>query len=168
MDGKIGLCWKDINCLLAVLLFYFWSFLGLESIHPWGLFSPLHHPDQMCSSPPTIHIFCCSVGLYLFIYLHRGAASYGMTQMFKNRSAWLVRGGHKPSRQCFPRVSSPFWFLLFSLLSDICLQELRDCSCDFFSFPSCWVGNSDLWAKELNHISMNKVITVSTWCLFKT
>lgn len=137
-DGKIGLCWKDIDCLLAVLLVYFWSVLGLESIYPWGLFSPLHHPEQTCSSPPAIRIFCCSVSLSLFIYLHRGAAPWGMTQMFKNRSAWLVRGGHKP-RQCFPRVSSPFWFLLFSLLSDICLQELRDCSWDFFfSFVRGW------------------------------
>lgn len=172
-DGKIGLYWYDGDCLLPASLFYFWSAPVLESIYPWGLFSSSLLPwPNLSSSPAPFRIFCCSLGLYLFIYLRGGAAPWGMTQMFKNRSAGLVRGSHKPSRQWLPRFSSPFRFVLFSLLSGVCLQELRDCSCDFFSFfsppPLCWAGNSDAWAKELNHISMKKVSSVLAWCLFKT
>ena len=151
-----------LACFFISDPFWFWKLLTLKDV--LYLFTA---PPNLSSSPPPVHIFCYSVGSYLFIYFHGGAAPQGMTQMFKNRSTWLVRGSHKPFRQWLPRFTSPFRFLLFSLLSDICLQELRDCSCDFF-FPLCWVGNSDAWAKELNHVSMKKVSTVLTWCLFKT
>lgn len=121
--------------MLCWLICFFLFLILLESIHPCGLFSTstLPWPNLSSSSPPC-HVFCYSVGLYIFVYLHRGAALQGMTQMFENRRAWLVRGSHKPLRQWLPRFSSPFRFLLFSLLSDFCLQELRGCSCDFYFF----------------------------------
>lgn len=119
------LCW--LICFFISDLFRKHSSLGIVLF----LFTSLTKPLLLLT---TLSHFLLLCGFMFFIYLHRGEALQGMTQMFKNRRAWLVKGSHKPSRQCLPRFSSPFRFLLFSLLSDICLQELRDCSCDFYFF----------------------------------